>query len=104
MGPMSDRPLMEILKQFHQKKKICIFYGNSDWMDSSLSMELFSNNDLELECEIIEDCGHQMIFQNPKSVSSRILHYYNKFLKEDEEDSNDNDDSLNELKEVDFLK
>jgi predicted alpha/beta superfamily hydrolase len=87
-GPMSNRPIMPILKKFHKKKNIIIMFGSSDWMDYKLTTKIINEDDLDICVETVQNAGHQLIFQNPKSVCQYINYHMHMNQLEGEEEEN----------------
>ena len=83
-GPMSDIPLMPILKKLHNKKNICIMFGSMDWMDHKLTTKIIKDNKLEIEIETIQNAGHQLIFQNPTETANNIYYHLFQNQKKDQ--------------------
>jgi pimeloyl-ACP methyl ester carboxylesterase len=82
MGPVSEIPIMPILREMQSKKRICIMYGSTDWMDHQLTREIIEKEELDIDVETVENAGHQLIFQNPRKVAQYIKYYC--FVSEDE--------------------
>ena len=71
-GPMSDKPLMPILEKLHLQKKIHIFYGALDWMDFELTTKRVIEKELSVTVKHLDNCGHQIPFQNPEAAVQEI--------------------------------
>lgn len=85
LGPMSDQPIMPILRKMHKKKRIVIMYGAWDWMDFQLTTDIVNREDLDISIENVTNAGHQLIFQNPKKVSQLVK--YHIFMNEKDQES-----------------
>lgn len=78
-GIKSKKPIQEILEKKHIKnKKICLIYGDRDWMDSKKVILTIKNNNLNVDYFFIKNSGHQLIFQNPEDISKVILNFQEK--------------------------
>lgn len=72
-GRYSKNPLVTDLAKHKDKlPETLVLYGNIDWMDKEHSMEMNEKTGLNLKIQIMENCGHQIIFQQPVEVA-RII-------------------------------
>lgn len=73
----STRPISDFLSEMKERKElktpIKIFFGDVDWMDTEHAVQVNKELGLDLEIDIIRDCGHQMLFENPAGVCKYIL-------------------------------
>lgn len=70
----NDTPLVDMLaKQEKGKPPVRVFYGEADWMDHEHSSESLKTKNLGIDLTYISDCDHQIIFQNPKELSSKFI-------------------------------
>lgn len=76
----SDHPWGELLPALMDSGvKFEFFYGDRDWMDLvSVRNEIETNFAVQHKFVpiIIQDCGHQMVFENPDDLSAHILGSY----------------------------
>lgn len=72
-GPYSKYPILPIIEKWSSEKNIVLFFGEEDWIDYKLTLKKIKENDIKVNCHIIEDCGHQMVFQKPFEISKLII-------------------------------
>lgn len=76
-GPMSDRPLMKVFEKLHDKKRIVIYYGRRDWMDYQYTMKQLEQKELDIDVDFVNDCDHQIVFQNPLEAAQMMINRKN---------------------------
>lgn len=73
----STKPICNILKDLKQQGKlkvpVKVMYGIYDWMDSEHAATMNESLGLNLPIEIIPDCDHQIIYQNPQGIANILL-------------------------------
>lgn len=87
-GRYSKKPLVSEFNQFHKRNQrrnsiihfdtpIEVIYGQNDWMDKEHSQEEMNKFGLadkfQMTYSIINDCGHQIIFQQPAEIAKKIV-------------------------------
>ena len=94
-GPYSKKPLMPVFSKYSMKKNIEVLFGDKDWMDKEKTQRMIEELGLDVDVEILENCEHQINYQQPLFVAKKIVL------------SRDNTFVLNDLdtrEQIDFMK
>jgi len=72
-GPMSNQPLMPIFEKLHNHMNILILYGDADWNDYAFTQKEFEKKDLMVNVDFLDNCDHNIPFQNPEKAGTLII-------------------------------
>ena len=98
-GPMSDLPLMPIFEEFSKSKEINLYFGRHDWMDYQLTQQIVEEKDLNIKIQFIENCDHQIVFQNPLGAAEAVLNDFYFEIEEENEEANEEPTEKLEIQE-----
>ena len=74
-GQYSKRPLVKDLTKLENEGKLPdmkVYFGASDWIDSNNAQKRLKDLEGKFDIEILRNCGHQIIFQEPVHLAEKI--------------------------------
>ena len=78
-GVKGKRCIFDIIwKKNKFVKNICIFYGETDWMDFKETQKNLKIGKLDIELHVVPKSGHGLNLENPDFVTEKMLNFMKK--------------------------